>query len=180
MSYCEYCKSPKAKQVHIDYHDEVYGFPVEQDNELFGRLTLEIYQAGLSWEIILNKKKYFALAFNGWNVSRIANYDNADLDKLRNDASIIRNRRKSEATIHNAKEVLQIQAEFGSFKSWLDQNHPKSKEEWVVLFKTRFKFVGGKILNEFLRGTGYLPGAHDKNCPVFEKISKFNPKWTEI
>jgi len=97
-----------------------------------------------------------------------------------NDASIIRNRRKSEATIHNAKEVLQIQAEFGSFKSWLDQNHPKSKEEWVVLFKTRFKFVGGKILNEFLRGTGYLPGAHDKNCPVFEKISKFNPKWTEI
>ncbi len=180
MSYCEYCKSPKAKQVHIDYHDDIYGYPVETDNDLFGRLILEINQAGLSWEIILNKKKYFALAFDGWDVVRIANYGDNDLDRLLNDASIIRNRRKIEATIHNAKEVLQIQSKFGSFKSWLDDNHPKTKDEWVVLFKTRFKFVGGEIINEFLMGTGYLPGAHDDICPVFEKIKGNNPKWMEI
>lgn len=180
MSYCEYCKSEKAKEVHILYHDEVYGFPVESDNELFGRLILEINQAGLSWEIILNKKKYFALAFDGWNVGLIANYGDNDRERLLNDKSIIRNRRKIDAAIHNAKEVLQIQAEFGSFKSWLDVNHPKTKDEWVVLFKTRFKFVGGEILNEFLMGTGYLKGAHDESCPVFDKISEVNPKWMSI
>lgn len=180
MSYCEYCKSPKAKEVHINYHDEVYGFPVHSDNDLFGRLILEINQAGLSWEIILNKKKYFALAFDGWDVGLIANYGDIDRERLLNDKSIIRNRRKVDATIHNAKEVLQIQAEFGSFKSWLDVNHGKTKDEWLVLFKTRFKFVGGKILNEFLMGTGYLKGAHDESCPVFDKINEVNPKWMSV
>lgn len=180
MSYCEYCKSAKVKQVHIDYHDDVYGFPVESDNELFERLTLEINQAGLSWEIILNKKKYFALAFDGWDIGLIANYQELDRERLLNDASIIRNRRKIEATIHNAKEVLQIQSEFGSFKNWLDLNHPKTKEEWVILFKTRFKFVGGEILNEFLMSTGYLSGAHNEVCPIFEKIKSSNPKWMEV
>ncbi|MFT5858501.1 MAG: DNA-3-methyladenine glycosylase I [Flavobacteriaceae bacterium] len=180
MSYCAYCKSEKAKEVHINYHDEVYGFPVDSDNELFGRLILEINQAGLSWEIILNKKKYFALAFDGWDIGLIANYGDVDRERLLNDKSIIRNRRKIDAAIHNAKEVLQIQAEFGSFKSWLDENHPKTKDEWLVLFKTRFKFVGGEILNEFLVGTGYLQGAHDESCPIFDTISKINPKWMSL
>jgi DNA-3-methyladenine glycosylase I len=180
MSYCTYCESPKAKQVHIAYHDEVYGFPVELDNELFGRLILEINQAGLSWEIILNKRKYFELAFDAWNIERIANYGEADRERLVTDATIIRNKLKINAAIHNAQQVVQIQAESGSFKNWLDQNHPKSKEEWVVLFKTRFKFVGGEIVNEFLMGTGYLPGAHDETCPIFDRIKVMNPKWMQL
>lgn len=179
MSYCEYCKSPRAKQVHIDYHDNVYGFPVESDNELFGRLVLEINQAGLSWELILNKKKYFELAFDAFNVEKVANYGEVDRERLLNDKSIIRNKLKINAAIHNAQQILEIQAEFGSFKRWLDEHHPRSKEEWVELFKKRFKFVGGEILNEFLMGVGYLPGAHDENCPIFDRIKMTKPKWME-
>ncbi len=180
MSYCTYCREPNISQVHIDYHDHVYGYPVETDNELFGRLVLEINQAGLSWELILKKKKYFELAFDGFDVSTVAGYDEADRDRLRNDTRIIRNRLKINAAIHNAQQILQIQAEFGTFKKWLDDHHPRSKDEWVTLFKKRFKFVGGEIVNEYMMALGYLPGAHDENCPVFDTIMTMNPKWSQI
>lgn len=180
MSYCSYCKSDKAKDVHIEYHDKVYGFPVHDDRELFERLMLEINQAGLSWELILKKKKYFQLAFDGFNIEKVANYGESEVERLLGDATIIRNKLKINAAIHNAREILQIQADFGSFKKWLDRHHPLSREEWTKLFKKRFKFVGGEILNEFLMSTGYLPGAHDESCPIFDKILKEKPKWKEI
>jgi len=82
---------------------------------------------------------------------------------------------KIDAVIHNANMILAIQKEFGSFKNWLDTHHPKTKEEWVKLFKKTFKFTGGEIVNEFLLSTGYLPGAHDENCPAYKKIVKLNP-----
>ncbi len=180
MSYCAYCKSEKAKEVHIEYHDNVYGFPVHEDRELFERLILEINQAGLSWELILNKKKYFQLAFDGFDIDKVANYGERDIERLLADATIIRNKLKINAAIHNAREIVQIKAEFGSFKEWLDQHHPLSREEWTKLFKKRFKFVGGEILNEFLMSTGYLPGAHEESCPVFDRIVNEKPKWIEI
>ncbi|MDG1334211.1 MAG: DNA-3-methyladenine glycosylase I [Crocinitomicaceae bacterium] len=180
MSYCDYCKSSESKEVHVHYHDNDYGFPIHTDNELFGRLILEINQAGLSWEIILNKQKYFELAFDAFDIEKIANYGEKDFDRLVNDATIIRNKLKINAVIYNAKAILQIQAEFGSFKNWLDSEHPKSKDEWVKLFKTRFKFVGGEIVNEFLMSTGYLKGAHDESCPIFDKIKVQKPKWMEV
>lgn len=180
MSYCAYCKSEKAKEVHIEYHDNVYGFPVHEDRELFERLILEINQAGLSWELILNKKKYFQLAFDGFDIDKVANYGERDIERLLADATIIRNKLKINAAIHNAREIVQIKAEFGSFKEWLDQHHPLSREEWTKLFKKRFKFVGGEILNEFLMSTGYLPGAHEESCPVFDRIVSEKPKWIEI
>lgn len=180
MSYCDYCKSTGANEVHLQYHDQEYGFPIHTDNELFGRLILEINQAGLSWELILKKKKYFELAFEGFNIDKIANYREDDFDRLVNDASIIRNKLKINAVIYNARAILQIQQEFGSFRNWLDLEHPKSKNEWVKLFKTRFKFVGGEIVNEFLMSTGYLEGAHDESCPIFDVIKKENPKWMEL
>ena len=177
MSYCTYCLKEGTNQLHIDYHDQVYGFPVESDNELYGRLVLEINQAGLSWELILKKKKYFELAFDGFDVNKVAAYEERDIERLLSDATIIRNKLKINAAIHNARVVLDLQREFGSFKNWLDANHPLTKDEWVKLFKKRFKFVGGEILNEFLMGVGYLKGAHDENCPVFAQIQKMNPKW---
>lgn len=180
MSYCDYCLSPDAKEVHVEYHDKAYGFPIHSDNELFGRLILEINQAGLSWEIILNKQKYFELAFDGFNIEKVANYVEADFNRLVNDERIIRNKLKINATIHNAQAILQIQREFGSFKNWLDLEHPKTKDQWVKLFKTRFKFVGGEIVNEFLMSTGYLKGAHDESCPIFDKVKKEKPKWMEV
>ena len=180
MTYCEYCKLPASKEVHVEYHNTAYGFPIHADNELFGRLILEINQAGLSWEIILNKKKYFELAFDAFDIEKVANYGEVDFERLLNDASIIRNKLKINAAIYNARAIVQIQKEFGSFKSWLDVEHPKTKEEWVKTFKTRFKFVGGEIVNEFLMSTGYLPGAHEKSCPIFDTIKVANPKWMEV
>ncbi len=180
MSYCAYCLDSKAKQVHVDYHNNQYGFPVQDDNELFGRLLLEINQAGLSWETVLNKQENFRVAYDQFNIKRIANYSEEDRARLLSDPGIIRNKLKVNAAIHNAQQILQLTREYGSFSQWLDQHHTLSLAEWTKLFKKTFKFVGGKIVNEFLMSIGYLPGAHDKNCPIFAVIEKTNPKWKEI
>ena len=179
MSYCEYCKRPDAKEVHKNYHDLWYGFPLDDDNALFGRLVLEINQAGLSWETILNKENNFIAAYDNFDIEKVAHYSEEDRERLLNDAGIIRNKLKVNAAIHNANQILGLQREFGSFKVWLDENHPLSREEWTKLFKKTFKFVGGEIVNEFLMSTGYLPGAHDENCPIFVEIAKSKPKWME-
>ena len=98
-------------------------------------------------------------------------------ERLLNDAGIIRNKLKVNAAIHNAQVIIGLQSEFGSFKNWLDSHHPKTREEWVKLFKKVFKFTGGEITNEFLMSAGYLAGAHGEDCPVFQKIVKHNPMW---
>ena len=180
MSYCDYCLKEDSKQVHIDYHNNWYGFPIDDDNILFGRLIMEINQAGLSWETILNKEDNFKMAYSNFNIEAIANYDEDDRARLLNDAGIIRNKLKVNAAIHNAQQILLLTREFGSFKNWLDKNHPLSREEWTKLFRKTFKFVGGEIVNEFLMSSGYLSGAHVESCPVFDKVKKSNPKWMEI
>ena len=180
MSYCDYCLKEDAKQVHIDYHDNWYGFPIDDDNILFGRLIMEINQAGLSWETILNKEDNFKMAYSNFNIKAIASYDEDDRSRLLSDAGIIRNKLKVNAAIHNAQQILLLTQEFGSFKNWLDKKHPLSREEWTKLFRKTFKFVGGEIVNEFLMSSGYLPGAHLESCPVFDKVKKSNPKWMEI
>ncbi|MGB0914584.1 MAG: DNA-3-methyladenine glycosylase I [Crocinitomicaceae bacterium] len=180
MSYCDYCLDVNAKQVHVDYHNLHYGFPIKDDNELFGRLVLEINQAGLSWETILNKQANFRIAYDQFNINTVANYTEDDKGRLLSDAGIIRNKLKVNAAIHNAQQILQLTKEYGSFSKWLDHNHPLSLDKWTKLFKKTFKFVGGEIVNEFLMSTGYLPGAHDKNCPIFDEVEKTNPKWKEI
>ncbi len=176
-TYCYYVQNLEQGNVHKKYHDTQYGFPIEDDNELFGRLILEINQAGMSWTIILNKQENFRKAYDQFDVSTIANYGEEDYNRLMNDASIVRNKLKIRAAIYNAKVIVGLQEEYGSFKNWLDQNHPKTKEEWVKLFKKTFKFTGGEITNEFLMSSGYLPGAHDEKCPIYKGILKHNPKW---
>jgi len=161
------------------YHDDVYGYPVTDDNELFERLILEINQAGLSWSTVLKKQQNFRKAFHQFNIKKVAAYKEADRERLLNDPGIIRNRLKVDAAIHNANVILQLQKEFGSFKNWLDANHPKTKDEWMQVFKKTFKFTGGEIVNEFLVSTGYLRGAHDESCPVYKKVIKSKPAWTK-
>ncbi len=180
MSYCDYCKQEDAKEIHVHYHDEKYGFPIDDDNQLFGRLILEINQAGLSWETILKKEDNFRKAYADFDIEIIANYDNKDKEELLSDAGIIRNKLKINAVIYNAQQIMQIKVKFGSFKQWLDENHPLSIEEWTKLFKLTFKFVGREIVKEFLMSTGYLSGAHEENCPIFVKIAKVKPKWMEV
>lgn len=158
--------------LHKAYHDKLYGFPIHDDNELFCRLILEINQAGLSWETILKKEKTFRKAYSNFNIKKVAKYAEADRERLMNDPGVIRNRLKINAAIENAKTILLLQKEFGSFEKWLVAHHPKSKDEWVKLFKVTFKFTGGEIVNEFLMSIGLLPGAHTKECPIFKKTLK--------
>jgi DNA-3-methyladenine glycosylase I len=175
--YCKVVTTMEKDNVHVHYHDKEYGFPIEDDNELFARLILEINQAGLSWTTILNKKDNFFKAFDNFDIDKVARYGAKQRERLLNDAGIIRNRLKVDATIENAKKLKEIQKEFGSFKKWLDQHHPLSKEEWVKLFKKTFKFTGGEIVGEFLMSVGYLSGAHVEGCHVYKKVLKHKPAW---
>lgn len=177
MSYCTYCADFPEDNLHKIYHNTEYGFPIEDDNKLFGRLILEINQAGLSWSTILAKKENFSKAYDHFNIQKIANYSEKDRERLLADAGIIRNKLKVNAAIYNAQQIIALQKEHGSFKTWLDKMHPLTKDEWVKLFKKTFKFTGGEITNEFLLSTGYLKGAHDENCPIHKVILKLNPKW---
>lgn len=175
--YCLYCKDLPEENANKHYHDNVYGFPVQDDNELFARLVLEINQAGLSWNTILLKKDNFYRAFDQFQIEKVAQYKEEDLVRLLSDAGIIRNRLKIHAAIYNAQEIIALKKEFGSFYEFLSHHHPKTKDEWVKIFKKRFKFVGGEIVNEFLMSTGFLKGAHCKVCKVYAQIEKMNPKW---
>ena len=176
-TYCDFVQGKGKGTVHQHYHDTEYGFPIEEDNLLFARFILEINQAGLSWETILKKKDNFFRAFDQFDIRKVARYTEARKARLLQDAGIIRNRLKVEATVHNARCILDIQQEYGSFRNWLDQHHPLTREEWVKLFKKTFRFTGGEIVNEFLMSTGYLPGAHAPGCPVFQQVAKRKPMW---
>src|SRR5437667_10705570 len=116
-SYCEYVQNVGKETVHRHYHDHEYGFPLLNDNDLFARLILEINQAGLSWETILKKKDNFFKAFDDFDIDKVSRYTDKKKEKLMQDAGIIRNRLKIEATIHNAKSIKAIQKEFGAFKN---------------------------------------------------------------
>ena len=171
MTYCDYVKDLPEDNVHRVYHDHHYGFPIDNDNELFGRLILEINQAGLSWETILKKQEGFRKAYDNFDIATIAAYGEDDFNRLMNDSSIIRNRLKINAAIHNAQIILGLQKEFGSFKNWIEAFYPAKKEEWVKLFRKTFKFTGGEIVNEFLMSTGFLSGAHSSDCSVYVQIT---------
>ena len=168
-TYCDYCNSHPEDTYNRNYHDTQYGFPLDNDDELFERLIFEINQAGLSWITILKKADNFRKAYHGFKIAKVAKYTEKDRERLLSDAGIIRNRLKVNAAIVNAQRILELQKEHGSFKNWLDQHHPLTKDEWTKLFKSTFVFTGGEIVNEFLMSTGYLPGAHQKDCLVFKK-----------
>ena len=174
-TYCDAVSTMDKNNLHKIYHDTAYGFPIDNDDELFGRLILEINQAGLSWSTILNKQENFKKAYKNFNIKKVAAFKEKDFERLMNDAGIIRNRLKINAAIENAKTLLNIQKEFGSFKNWIDHHHPKTKDEWVKIFKKTFRFTGGEIVNEFLMSTGYLPGAHVESCAVYKKVVKAKP-----
>lgn len=179
-SYCEAVLHMPEGNVHQHYHDFEYGFPIEKDNELFARLVLEINQAGLSWTTILRKKENFYKAYDHFEIPVVAAYSDKRIATLLQDAGIIRNRLKVEAAVHNAREIMKLQDQYGSFRNWLDHHHPLPKTDWVKLFKKTFRFTGGEIVNEFLMSTGYLPGAHVESCPVFAKVISANPAWRRL
>lgn len=172
-----YCHSAPGHPIHGPYHDREYGFPVADDRVLFERLCLEIFQAGLSWLIVLKKRPALNAAFDGFDPARVAGYDDGDVARLLADASIIRNRRKIAAAIENAKRFKVLQVDHGSFSHWLAAHHPRDKADWVKLFRQTFVFMGGEVVGEFLMSIGYLPGAHHPDCPVFAELAKIPPPW---
>lgn len=179
MSYCAAIGSmtEERKALHKNYHDRFYGFPIHDDHELFGRLLLEINQAGLSWETILKKEQGFRKAYCDFDIRKVAAFGEKDVQRLLNDPGIIRNRLKIHAGIDNAKAILTLQQDHGSFEKWLESHHPKTKEEWVKLFTKTFRFTGGEIVNEFLMSIGYLPGAHTTDCAVYQQVLQKRPMW---
>jgi len=179
-SYCHFTRNLPADNLHKIYHDTAYGFPLESDNELFGRLLLEINQAGLSWETILKKQEGIKAAYADFDIDQVANFTETDRERILSNPEVIRNKLKVNSAIYNAQQIVGLQKEFGSFKNWLDHHHPKTKDQWVKLFKKTFKFTGGEITNEFLLSTGYLKGAHEEDCPIYKEVLRHNPPWSRI
>ncbi|QEX17143.1 DNA-3-methyladenine glycosylase I [Hypericibacter terrae] len=172
-----YCDIAPGHPFHGPYHESEYGFPNADESALFERLVLEINQAGLSWLTILKKREAFKAAYADFDVDRVAAFKARDKARLLKDAGIIRNRLKIEAAIENAKRIQALRESHGSFAQWIDAHHPLTKEEWVKVFKKTFRFTGGEIVGEFLMSLGYLPGAHQPDCPTYKRIAKLKPAW---
>ena len=172
-----YCDAAPDHPVHAPYHDTEYGFPSDDDSVLFERLVLEINQAGLSWLTILKKRAAFRAAFDGYDIDRVAAYGEAERARLLADSGIVRNRLKVDAAIENARRIVALRPQYGSFAGWLAAHHPLPKAEWVKLFKRSFRFTGGEIVGEFLMSLGYLPGAHHTGCPVWAVLEARDPPW---
>jgi DNA-3-methyladenine glycosylase I len=147
-----------------EYHDDEYGLVPRHDARLFEHLTLEMFQAGLSWLTIMKKREAFRRAFDGFEPARVAAYTDEDRARLMADAGIVRNRLKIDAAIHNAGVVLELGRRHGSFANWLGEQGPLDRDGWVKLFKKTFRFTGGEITNEFCMAAGYLPIPHDPGC----------------
>lgn len=177
LPYCAYVLAHPEDGYNKVYHDTEYGFPLQDDNLLFERFVLEINQAGLSWLTILKKAKNFRRAYDGFSITRVAAYGAEDRTRLLSDAGVIRNGLKVNAAIKNAQYILGLEEEYGSFKAWLDAHHPLALEGWAKLFKKTFVFTGCEIVREFLVSSGYLPGAHDPDCPVYPRIVALSPPW---
>ena len=163
--------------VHGPYHDAEYGFPATDERVLFERLLLEINQAGLSWLTILNKRAAFRAAFADFEVDAVAAFRPNDFDRLLADPGIVRNRLKIAAAIENAQRIRALRESHRSFSDWLDAHHPRPVEAWTQLFRKTFRFTGGQIVGEFLLSLGYLPGAHEPDCPAFARIAELSPPW---
>ena len=181
---CFWCNEKNA--AYLRYHDEEWGVPCHDDGKLFELLLLESFQAGLSWECILNKREAFRAAFDGFHAATIARYDDAKCDALAQDAGIVRNRRKIRAAVSNAHVFLQIQEEYGSFDRYLWAftdgavvcepcdaycRTPLSDRISADLKRQGMTFVGSTIIYSYLQAVGVVNG-HTQDCflsPLAEK-----------
>ncbi len=168
----------RTESVNKIYHDTEYGFALCADDELFERLVLEINQAGLSWKTILKKRSYFRNAYASFSIVKVAVFDEKKKTQLLKDEGIIRNSLTIRAAIYNARVILKLQETHDSFSEWLYAQNCVTLTQWVTLFRKTFTFTGAEITKEFLRSTGYVEGAHEKNCSIYHKVLQTNPYWT--
>ena len=175
-----YCDFAFGNEFHGPYHDQEYGFPIDDESLLFERLLLEINQAGLNWELILKKREGFRSAYSGFDVDQVAACGEQDRERLLADSGIIRNRLKVNAAIENARTIKGFRDSHGGFAAWLRAHHPLRKSDWEKLFRKTFKFTGGEITNVFLMSIGYLPCPHREDCPTYREIVLLTPPWLEV
>jgi DNA-3-methyladenine glycosylase I len=170
------------------YHDEEWGKPVHDDRLLFEHLSLDCFQAGLSWQTILNKREGFRHAFDNFEIEKVAAYDEVKIQSLLNDSNIIRNSNKIEAIIHNAKLVLEIQKEYGSFDAYIwsfssgiTLNNSYQKQYEIPAFSAvsdemsrsmrikGFKFTGTTICYAFMQAIGMV-NDHITSCFRYKEL----------
>jgi DNA-3-methyladenine glycosylase I len=169
------CSWATSAPEYIAYHDEEWGRPLHGDRELFERMSLEAFQSGLSWLIILRKRPAFRAAFAGFDPVRVAEFDEHDVDRLLGDAAIVRNRAKIEATINNARRVLDAGPEgldqflwsfaptAGSAPATVRSVSEESKAMAKELKKRGFKFVGPTTAYALMQATGMV-NDHVRPC----------------
>jgi DNA-3-methyladenine glycosylase I len=148
---------------YIAYHDEEWGVPSHDDRHLFEMLVLEGAQAGLSWATILAKRQGYRRAFCGFDPALVAEFDDHDVSRLVGDGSIVRNRRKIESTVTNARAVLEIQAEFGSLDRFLGELPGEATAMSRELKRRGFRFVGPTICYAFMQAVGMI-NDHEACC----------------
>lgn len=176
MTRCSWCNL--GNPLYVTYHDEEWGSLRLDDGCLFEMLVLEGFQAGLSWECVLNKRENFRRAFDGFDVDVVAAYDDAKMEQLRDDVGIIRNKLKIAAAVGNARVFKAIQAECGSFRAYLGRfwdgevicdcvsvSSPLSDAISADLRKRGMKFVGTTIIQSFLQAVGIID-AHEESCDL--------------
>lgn len=182
---CSWCGEDP---LYIAYHDEEWGVPVKDDHTLFEFLTLETFQAGLSWITVLKKRENFRMAFDNFDYKKIAKYDQKKIESLQEDAGIIRNKLKIKATISNAQAFMEVQEEFGSFSDyvWGFVDGKPIKNTWKALSelpantalsdtiskdlkKRGFKFVGSTVVYAHMQATGMI-NDHMTGCFRYNEV----------
>ena len=187
MKRCPWCEND---ELYVTYHDEEWGVPVHEDKKHFEFLILEVSQAGLSWLTVLRKRENYRKVYDNFDPAKIAKYDDKKIDQLMNDPGIIRNLRKIEASVNNAKRFLEIQERFGSFDSYIwsfvnnkpvinswrsDSEIPSTTELSDMisndLKKRGFKFIGSTIIYAHMQAIGIV-NDHIVNCFRYDQLIK--------
>lgn len=178
MVRCKWCnlKNPK----YVSYHDNEWGIQNSDDKYLYEMLILETFQAGLSWECVLNKREYFEKAFDNFDIDKVCSYNTAKIKELLGNEKIIRNKLKINAVINNSKIFKELQNEFGSFYSYLKiftngkviyeigkTTNKLSDDLSKELQKRGMKFVGSTTIYSYLQAIGAIY-SHEKNCFLYK------------
>ncbi len=174
MKRCKWCNL--NNNLYVNYHDKEWGVPNFNEKYLFEMLILELFQAGLSWECVLNKRNDFKKAYDNFDINKVIKYDENKINELLNNEKIIRNKLKIKASVNNAKIFKKIQNEFGSFYSYLNifTNNQIIYENGKTanklsdniskdLIKRGMKFVGSTIIYSYLQAIGFI-NSHDEEC----------------
>lgn len=180
---CRWCAAGADWSPYIDYHDQEWGFPVDEDKRLFEKLCLEGFQSGLSWRTILAKREAFRKAFAGFDFKKVARFTEADVDRLLQDAGIVRHRGKIEAAINNAQRALEMVEQEGSLARYLWRFEPAdspevrgqtetaaSKALSKDLKKRGWKFVGPTTMHAFMQSMGMV-NDHAEGCHSHAKVA---------